>query len=112
MNGTLEYKGYLGSVEFSTEDKCLFGKIEFINDLMMFDGESVEQIEAAFRDAVDSYIEFCESQGKKPNQPFKGSFNIRIGEELHRKAALEARKAKSTLNDFVKTALEEKLEHT
>lgn len=109
MNNTLEHKGYIGSIEFSAEDKCLFGKIEFINDLILFDGESVEQIERAFQDAVNSYIDFCTSQGKEPNQPFKGSFNVRVGETLHRLAALEAKKTGVTLNDYIKQALEEKL---
>ena len=59
-------------------------------DLILFDGKSVEEIEHVFQDAVNSYIDFCASQGKEPNQPFKGSFNVRVGETLHRQAALEA----------------------
>jgi predicted HicB family RNase H-like nuclease len=111
MSSTLEYKGYLGSVEFSAEDNCLYGKIEFITDLIMFEGQSVAQIRTAFEDAVDSYIEFCKSQGKEPDQPFKGSFNVRVGEMLHRHAAVAAKRTGVTLNDYIKQALEEKLGH-
>lgn len=112
MSNTLEYKGYLGSVEFSAEDKCLFGKLEFITDLILFDGQSVEEIRTAFEKAVDAYIEFCKAQKKEPNQPFKGSFNVRVGEVLHRQAAADAKRTGVTLNEYVKQALEEKLDHT
>lgn len=109
MSNILEYKGYLGSVEFSVEDTCLFGKIEFINDLILFDGKSVLEVEKAFRDAVDSYLEFCEAQGTEPNQPFKGSFNIRIGEGLHRQASFEAKKRGIALNELVTLAIKGEL---
>lgn len=109
MKNTLSHKGYIGSVNYSAEDKCLYGKIEFINDLIMYDGDSVASIQAAFVDAVDSYIAFCAEQGKEPNQPFKGSFNVRIGETMHRQAAMEARKLGLNLNEFVKEAVRAKL---
>lgn len=109
MSNVLEYKGYLGSVEFSVEDECLFGKIEFINDLILFDGKSVSEIEKAFRDAVDSYLAFCQAQSTEPNQPFKGSFNVRIGERLHRQASFEAKKRGIALNEFVTLAIKSEL---
>lgn len=110
MSGTLEYKGYVASIGFSSEDRCFFGKIEFINDLIMFEGTTVDELEAAFKDAVDSYLEFCEQNGKAPDQPFKGTFNVRIGETTHRRAAMEAKRQGQTLNDFVKRTIEERLD--
>ncbi|NGM85987.1 type II toxin-antitoxin system HicB family antitoxin [Parapusillimonas sp. SGNA-6] len=112
MSNLLEYKGYLGSVEFSAEDKCLFGKLEFITDLILFEGQSVEEMRAAFEEAVDAYIELCKSEKKEPDQPFKGSFNVRVGESLHRRSAIDAKRTGVTLNEYVKQALEEKLGHS
>lgn len=106
MSNILQYKGYIASIEFSAEDKCLFGKIEHINDLIMFDGSNFDEVEQAFHNAVDNYIEFCKERGKEPQQPFKGSFNIRPGAALHRRAATEAKKAGVSLNDFVTKAIE------
>ena len=46
MNGNiLEYKGYYTKVEYSAEDKVLYGKIEGIKDLVNFESESPEKIE-------------------------------------------------------------------
>jgi predicted HicB family RNase H-like nuclease len=111
MSNILEYKGYLGSVEFSAEDKCLFGKLEFITDLILFEGQSVEEIRIAFEEAVNAYIELCKAEEKEPDQPFKGSFNVRVGEALHRRTAIDAKRTGVTLNEYVKQALEEKLSH-
>ena len=109
MSNTLEYRGYLGSVEFSVEDQCLCGKVEFIDDLILFDGASVAEIKQAFRDAIDAYLKSCSERGAEPNQPFKGSFNVRIGGDLHRRAAYEAKRQGIALNEFVTVAIQKAL---
>lgn len=106
MSNILEYKGYIASIEFSAEDMCLFGKIEYINDLILFDGKDSSEVESAFHEAVDSYLAFCQERGTEPNQTFKGSFNIRPGVELHRRAALEAKRRSISLNDLVAKAID------
>lgn len=90
MSNDLEYKGYIGSVEFSAEDKRLFGKVLFIDSLLMYSGESIRELEAAFHETVDAYLELCAAKGREPNKSYSGSFNIRIGSDLHRKCAIEA----------------------
>jgi len=75
MSNILQYKGYIASIEFSAEDKCLFGKIEHIDDLIMFDGENFDQVEKAFHEAVDGYLDFCKENDTTSQQPLKGSFN-------------------------------------
>jgi predicted HicB family RNase H-like nuclease len=109
MSNILEYKGYLGSVEFSVEDQCLVGKVEFINDLILFDGSSVAGIQQAFQDAVDGYLESCQARETAPDQPFKGSFNVRVGGDLHRQAVYEARRRGVALNELVIQALKNEL---
>lgn len=109
MSNVLEYRGYLGSVEFSVEDECLCGKVEFIDDLIMFDGTSVSEVEQAFRNAVDAYLVSCAERNVTPDQPFKGSFNVRIGGDLHRQAAYEAKRRGVALNEFVLQAIKSEL---
>ena len=101
----LRYKGYMTMIEFSAEDGLLFGKIEGIGDLVNFMGESVKEIEQAFHDAVDDYLDFCREMEKEPEKPYRGSFNIRISPNLHRAAAVRARESGVSLNRFVETAL-------
>lgn len=105
MSNVFEYNGYSGSIEVSTEDRCLFGKILFITDLVTYEAETVTDLEAEFIAAVDDYLLTCKEIGKDPQRPFKGSFNVRISPELHRKAALEAYKEKISLNELTDKAI-------
>ncbi len=51
-NDLLEHRGYYGSVQYSAEDDCLIGKVEFIDDLILFNAEDVPSLKAAFVEAV------------------------------------------------------------
>lgn len=109
MSDVITYKGYIGSVRFSEEDEVFHGRIEAINDLIMYEGTSVKELKKAFHEAVDDYLETCKEMGREPQKPFKGSFNIRIPSDLHKKAAEKATRMGVSLNQFVQKALEEKV---
>ena len=101
----LEYKGYTGSIEYSAEDGLLYGKVLGINGLISYEGETGKDLETDFKEAVSTYMKDCASEGKKPEKPFKGNFNVRIPAELHQKAALKAMESKESLNSFVAEAI-------
>ena len=105
MIDMMEYKGYFGSVHYSDDDKCFFGRLEHIRDLVTYEGYDVKSLRKSFEEAVDDYLETCNKQHKVPEKPFKGSFNIRTGEELHRNAYLYAQAKKMSLNQVVVAAL-------
>ncbi len=63
------YKGYVGSVMYDDDAGMLFGTVTNIDDVITFQGASVEEIRQAFRDSVDFYLEFCAEQGDTPQQP-------------------------------------------
>ena len=105
----LKYKDFYGSVEYSGVDECFFGKIIGINDLITFEGKSVESLKRAFTEAVKDYLELCNEAGKKPQKSYKGSFNIRIPPNLHREAAIIAGKQGVSLNAFVERAIAEEI---
>ena len=79
MSNMLKHRGYYGSIEASPEDSCLFGKLQFIRALVSYEDETVAELTQAFRDAVDDYLETCETLGQEPEIPCKGSFNVRVG---------------------------------
>lgn len=106
---TLTYKDYFGSVDFDLEDLVIHGKILFINDLITYEADTLDGLKIEFEAAVDDYLETCDLLGREPQKAFKGSFNIRVGESLHREAAIEASKQGHNLNDFCKVAISEKL---
>lgn len=107
MKDVMKYKDYIGSVHYSAEDEVFFGKIEGINDLISFEGHSVTELKAAFREAVEDYLELCNLNGKEPEKMYKGSFNIRIKPELHKKAAQKALIEGKSLNQYVEEAIEQ-----
>ncbi|MGB8260332.1 MAG: type II toxin-antitoxin system HicB family antitoxin [Terracidiphilus sp.] len=106
MSQTFHYKDYEGSVEYSAEDRVLHGSILGLRDMIVYEGRDVDGLEANFRAAVDEYLEFCRAEGKTPDRPFKGTFNVRVGAELHKRAALFARERDQKLNTVVSQALE------
>ena len=109
-NQTFSYKGYTGSIEVSIEDDCLHGEILFIDDIITYEGTGVEELRTSFTEAVDRYISYCEETGKPANKPYSGTFNVRIGEELHRKAAKKAYLEGKKLNEFVTQCIRKNLE--
>jgi len=111
MNSLLEYRGYYGSIEVSHEDKCLFGKLQFIQTLVNYEGQTVTQLTEAFRAAVDDYLDTCAQLGRAPEIPCKGTFNVRVGHDLHLAANVAAQQAHMSLNELTKHALKQYLSH-
>lgn len=105
MSNTMEYKGYLGSVEFSEQDGVFFGKVMGLRALISYEGTNASELVADFHAAVDDYLALCEASGTAPERAYKGSFNVRISPELHRQAAMYAAAHQMTLNSVVETAL-------
>lgn len=105
MKDMMTHKGYYGSVHYSADDELFFGKIETIRSLVNYEGSDVKGLKQAFKEGVDSYLQLCQEEGLEPEQSFKGSFNVRAGSALHRKAALYAKEKGLNLNKVVTEAL-------
>ncbi len=106
MKAAFEYKGYLGSAEVDVENDVLVGKLLFIEDAIGYSAASASRLHDAFVEAVDDYLASCAEDRREPDVPFKGSFNVRVGAERHRRAALAARGSGQTLNEFVCEAID------
>jgi len=106
-NNMLKYKDFLGSVEYSAEDDCFFGKIIGTTDLVTFEGDSVDTLKTAFAEAVEDYLVLCEEVGKQPQKSYRGSFNVRINPDLHKEAAMLATRRGVSLNAFVERAIKD-----
>ena len=106
----MTYKGYIGSVNYSDKDQVFFGKIEGINGLVNFEGESVKELTTAFHEAVDDYLAYCEDEGIEPDKSYTGVLNVRLTPNIHRQIAMLALQAGISINAYIKDALEEKVE--
>ncbi|WP_432631090.1 type II toxin-antitoxin system HicB family antitoxin [Brotaphodocola sp.] len=106
MKNTMEYNGYVGSVELSEEDGIFFGKVLGIRSLISYEGENYKELRDDFHTAVDDYLEMCKEEHIEPEKAYKGSFNIRISPELHKRLAIYAIEHQTTLNSYVAETLE------
>ena len=111
MNNVMEYKGYVGSVEFSEKDGVFFGKVQGIKSLISYEGTNAKELVSDFHEAVDDYLSLCEEEGTSPETAYKGSLNVRFkNADIHRRAAVYAIMHEQSLNSFIEEAVEEKLE--
>lgn len=106
---TLKYKGFIGSVAFSKDDHVFFGKIEGIDGLVNFEGESVDEIINAFHEAVDDYLTYCAEEGIEPHKSYSGSLNVRLTPDIHSRVAYLAKQAGVSINSFIRTAVEKQI---
>ena len=106
MNNTNHYKANIGSVEFSEEDSIFYGKVMGIRSLISYEGESARELLADFHGAVDDYLESCKAEGKEPEVAFKGSFNIRLSPELHKRIYIYAAAHQMSMNRYIEEILE------
>ena len=62
----LEVKGYTGQVELDDGAGIFHGEVIDTRDVITFQGRSVEEIEQAFRESIDDYLDFCKERGEEP----------------------------------------------
>lgn len=109
MNNTMQYKDYLGSVEFSEKDNLFYGKVLGIRSLISYEGRTATELVKDFHGAVDDYLVMCQEEGKEPEKAYRGSFNVRISPELHKQAVIAALTKQVSLNNFVENSIEQAL---
>lgn len=105
----LKYKGYTGRAEFDDEAGIFHGEVLDLRDVVTFQGKSVDELEQAFRDSVDDYLEFCEERGEEPDKPFSGRFMLRLAPELHRRLYSLSKREGKSLNQWINERLERSL---
>ena len=102
---TMQHKGYAARIEYSDEDKCFVGHIAGIRDVVGFHGESVDELRAAFEEAVDDYLETCERASLPPQRPYSGKVMLRLSPELHAEIAMKAQASGKSLNQWATETL-------
>lgn len=105
-NDFLKYKGFIGSVQFSSEDELFWGKIVGIRDSVTFEGTTVASLKKDFKEAVEDYIDLCKHNNKPIQKSMNGNFNVRINPELHQIAAYAAIEKGVSLNKYVQDAIQ------
>jgi predicted HicB family RNase H-like nuclease len=103
----MKYKGYEAVVKYSDEDETFIGEVINSQDILVFDGDTVDEVRQSFHAVVDEYLEDCKNEGKPPQKPFSGQFITRISPSLHQQLFINARKSGKSMNAYVEESLSE-----
>jgi predicted HicB family RNase H-like nuclease len=102
----MEYKGYLGEIEYDDDAGIFHGEVINTRDVVTFEGESVAQLRRAFKESVEDYLAFCAERGEAPDKPFSGQFLTRVSPELHRRISVTAESERKSMNAWVAEKLQ------
>ena len=105
MPNTMTHRGYAARIEYDDEDGILIGRIAGIRDGVGFHADTVEDLRAAFHEAVEDYLETCAKVGKEPQKAYSGQVMFRVDPEVHRRAAMAAELAGKSLNQWAEDVL-------
>ena len=105
MNNFLNYKNYMARVEFDPEDRIFFGRIAGLNDIITFQGETVNELISGFEEAVDDYLATCQKLGDEPNQPCSGNLLLKLSIETHAAIMAAAVHSGKTINEWANDVL-------
>lgn len=105
MKDIIKYKGFIGSVHYSGEDRLFYGKVEGVSDLITFEGKTVDELESGFRYMIEEHIKDCKREHRPLEKSYKGSLNVRLSPELHKKAAYNAAIRGISLNQYINEAV-------
>ncbi|MBP3192061.1 type II toxin-antitoxin system HicB family antitoxin [Natronogracilivirga saccharolytica] len=97
----LRYKGYHGNVAFDEEAGLFHGEVVDLRDVITFQGKSVDELQQAFHDSVDDYLDFCQQRGEDPDKPFTGRLMLRLPTEVHRSVYVRAKREGKSLNEYI-----------
>jgi len=109
----LEYKGFFGSIEYSKEDNCLFGKALGLNKetCITYEGNTATELYNDFKAGIEHYLDYCQRSGIKPRKSYNGVLNIRIPSEIHSRVAAYAQNHGTSINAFIRESIEKRLEY-
>ena len=108
----LEYKGYFGSIEFSKEDNCLFGKVLGLSKetCITYEGDTAEELYNDFKAGIEHYLDYCQRKDVTPQKSYTGVINIHIPSEIHNRIATYVENHGTTVNAFIRDSIERRLE--
>lgn len=105
----MKYKGYQGTVTYDDEAKIFHGEVIGLKDMITFQGTTVDELEQAFKDSIDDYLEFCEKKGRAAEKPFSGNLMLRLPPDIHKEATIEAKYRGISLNAFLSEVISKEI---
>ena len=105
MANIVRYREYMGRFEYDDEAEIFHGEVLGLDDVVTFQGKSVDELKRAFQDSVEEYLDVCTKVGRQPDKPFSGKFTVRLSPDLHRQVHTVAKAAGKSINEWVSDSL-------
>ena len=104
---------YLKVVEWSEEDQCFIGRVPGLA-LGGVHGKNEKKVYEKLCDLVDEWIAIHREDNAALPPPtagksYSGKFNLRVGEELHERLAIESLKVNESLNSYCVKVLKDEV---
>lgn len=97
----MDYKGYIARISFSAVERVFVGKVFGVRDVIRFRGASVDELEAAFHDAIDRYLARYADLDRSAHRQSVVRVGLTMDRDVHACADRAARASGRSLNDWV-----------
>lgn len=105
MTSKMTHKGYSARIEYDERDDIFTGRVLGIADVIGFHADNVQDLRAAFAEAIEHYIQTCQERGTAPQMPASGRVMLRMTPEIHRASLNAAAASGQSLNQWAAAAL-------
>ena len=103
----MKYRGYAALIEFDEDDRIFVGHLAGIKDIVGFHGTTVDELESAFHESVDSYISISEETGRAAQKPYSGKLMLRVSPDIHAAVATAAQVRGKSINQWASEVLDQ-----
>ncbi len=102
----MKHRGYIARIEFDEDDRIFVGRLAGIDDIVSFHGTDVDELETAFHESVDHYLEVSERTGRLAQKPYSGNLMLRINPDIHAAVATASQVQGKSINQWVAEILD------
>ena len=102
----MKYQGYAALIEYDEIDRIFVGHLAGIKDIVGFHGSTVDELENAFHESVDSYISISEETGRAAQKPYSGKLMLRVSPDIHAAVATAAQIDGKSINQWASEILD------
>ena len=102
----MKYKGYVARIEYDEDDRIFVGRLAGIDDIVSFHGTIVDELETAFHESVDHYLEVSDRTGRPAQKPYSGNLMLRINSDIHAAVATASQVQGKSINQWVAEVLD------
>lgn len=102
----MKYKGYVARIEFDEEDRIFVGHLAGIDDIVSFHGTTVDELEQAFHESVEHYLEVSERTGRPAQKPYSGNLMLRVNPDIHAAVATASQAQGKSINQWAAEVLD------